>query len=123
MARLEQLEQKPELPPPRIPKKDEEIAVSMSTVAGPSGEFHNQNANIDVIYVNNNRKLKMVGNEPESDSLVLDYGIEPIVQGEKDDEPPPLPIKKKYKRDIVLREERQYRITDGVYVLKKVKSL
>lgn len=92
----------------------------MSTVAG---EFHNQKANTDVIYVNNNRKSKMVESEPKSDSLVLDYGIEPIVQGEQDDEPPPLPVKKKHLRDIVLKEERQYRITDGVYILKKVMSL
>lgn len=111
------------MPPPRIPKRDEELlSVSISTAATQSGEFPNQESNIDEIYVNNNHKVKMVTNEPKSDLLILENGTKQIVKG-KQDVPPPLPIKKKYKQNIVLEEEIQYRITDGVYAIKKVMSL
>lgn len=114
-------EQKPELPPPNIPQKDEEMSVSMSTTTAESGEFPNQETSTDVIYVNNNRKVKMVTSEPESDLLILEYGTERIVEGEQDNEPPPLPMKKKHRQDnIAFVEERQYRIIDGLYVFKNV---
>ncbi|VVC41523.1 Pleckstrin homology domain,PH domain-like [Cinara cedri] len=117
IAHAEKSERKPELPPTRIPKKNEEIGVSLSTIISESEEFPNQEASTDVIYVNNNRKVKMVTSEP--DILVLENEIEQIVEGKQDNEPPLLPIKKKRQDIIVPEEERRYRITDGVYVFEK----
>lgn len=83
-----------------------------------SEDFPNQETNVDIIYVNNNRKVKMFTSELDSD-LLLEYGTERMVEVE--DEPPPLPIKQKYKQDnIIFEENRQYKITDGVYVFEKV---
>lgn len=117
MTQIKESDQYPELPP-RIPKRDEEIS-SLSTVA-QSEEFPNQEANIDVIYVKNDRKVRVSESESESD-LVLERGREKTVEVEE--EPPPLPIKKKSKPDIVLEEERQYQVTNGVYVFNNVSLL
>lgn len=114
MTNIEESERYPELPP-RLTENDEETG-SMSTIA-QSDEFSNQEANIDVIYVNNDQKVKMFTRESESD-LVLEYGTEQTV--EVDDEPPPLPIKKKSKQDSIFEDTRQYQTTDGVYVLENV---
>lgn len=87
-----------------------------------SEDFPNQETNVEIIYVNNNRKVKMFTNESESD-LMLEYGTERMVEVE--DEPPPLPIKQKYKQDnnISFENNRQYKITDGVYVFENVSIL
>jgi len=104
----------PALPPHYDIKKDEEIT-SMST----DEEFHNQEANVDVIYVNNDRKMKMFTSESESD-LNLEYGTEQSI--DVGDEPPPLPIKNKHKQNVLFDEKQQYQIIDGVYVFKNVST-
>jgi len=115
MTKDEKSEPNPELPPPYETKKDDEIT-SMST----DGEFHNQEVNVEVIYVNNDRKMKMFTSESESD-FILEYGTEQSV--EMGDEPPPLPIKNKHKQSVLLDEKPQYQIIDGVYVFKNVSTL
>lgn len=112
MANIQELnlQYPPELPDRRS-KHDEDIEPR-------SEDFPNQETNVDIIYVNNNRKVKMFTNESEPD-LVLEYGTEQMV--EVQDEPPPLPIKQKYKQNnIEFEENRQYKITDGVCVFEKV---
>lgn len=115
MTQIEESEQYPELPPRVTPKKEEEIS-SLSTVA-QSEEFPNQETNIDVIYVKNDRKVRVSESESESD-LVLERRNEKAVVVEE--EPPPLPIKKKLQQDIVLEEEKPYQVTNGVYVFNNV---
>lgn len=116
MTNIEELEQYPELLPSLIQNVKE--TESMSTIA-QSDEFSNQDANIDVIYVNNDQRVKMFTRESEPD-LVLEYGTQQTV--EVDDEPPPLPIKKKSKQESIFKDTRQYQITDGVYVLENVSN-
>lgn len=117
MKRIDESKQmSPELPP-RLSQADVETT-SISTVA-KSEEFSVQEANVDIIYVNNDCKVKMFTSEPDSDSdLVLGYGTEQTVEVE--DEPPPLPIKNKSKQDDVYKEKRQYQITGGVCVFENV---
>lgn len=110
MTQNDKSEQHPELPPHYDTAKDEEIT-SIST----DGEFHNQEVNVDVIYVNNDRKMKMFTSESESD-FILEYGTEQSV--DVGDEPPPLPIKNKHKQNVLFDEKPQYQIIDGVYVFK-----
>lgn len=117
MTSIEESKQYPELPLFRS-NNDKENG-SMSTIT-QSEEFSNQEANIDVIYVNNDHKVKMNTSDSESD-LVLEYGTEQTVEVE--DEPPPLPIKKKSKQDNIFEEKVQFQITDGVYILENVSSL
>jgi len=114
MAQDEKSKRLPALPPHYDTKKDEEIT-SMST----DEEFHNQEANVDVIYVNNDRKMKIFTSESESD-LNLEYGTEQSV--DVGDEPPPLPIKNKHKQNVLFDEKQQYQIIDGVYVFKNVST-
>ncbi|CAH1721618.1 uncharacterized protein LOC114120151 isoform X2 [Aphis gossypii] len=107
MVKDDKSEHHPELPPHYYNvEKDEE-----STLMSTNEEFHNQEANVDVIYVNNDRKIFTT----ESD-LILEYGTEQSV--EEEDEPPPLPIKKKHKQNDLFDEKPQYQIIDGVYVFK-----
>lgn len=115
MIQIEESEQYPELPPRVTPKREEEIS-SLSTVA-QSEEFPNQETNIDVIYWKNDRKLRVSESESESD-LVLEPRSEKTV--EMEDKPPPLPVKKKSQQDIVLKEEKQYQVTNGVYIFNNV---
>jgi len=117
MTRDEKSKRLPALPPHYDTKKDEEIASMMST----DEEFHNQEANVDVIYVNNDRKMKIFTSESESD-LNLEFGTEQSVDV-GDDEPPPLPIKNKHKQNVLFDEKQQYQIIDGVYVFKNVSTL
>jgi len=114
MTKDEKSERLPALPPHNDTKKYEEIN-SMST----DEEFHNQEANVDVIYVNNDRKMKIFTSESESD-LNLEYGTEQSIDVR--DEPPPLPIKNKHKQNVLFNEEQQYQIIDGVYVFKNVST-
>ncbi|XP_001943487.1 uncharacterized protein LOC100164810 [Acyrthosiphon pisum] len=109
MTQDEKSKRLPALPPHYDTKKDE--IASMST----DEEFHNQEANVDVIYVNNDRKMKIFTSESESD-LNLEYGTEQSV--DVGDEPPPLPIKNKHKQNVLFDENQQYQIIDGVYVFK-----
>lgn len=112
MVKDDKSEHHPELPPHYFNvEKDEE-----STLMSTNEEFHNQEANVDVIYVNNDRKIFTT----ESD-LILEYGTEQSV--EEEDEPPPLPIKKKHKQNDIFDEKPQYQIIDGVYVFKNVSTL
>ncbi|XP_025193927.1 uncharacterized protein LOC112593641 [Melanaphis sacchari] len=106
IAKDEKSEHHPEVLPHYNAEKDEEVTL-MST----DEEFHNQEANIDVIYVNNDRKTFTM----ESD-LILEYGTEQSVKVE--DEPPPLPIKKKHKQNVLFDENLQHKIIDDVYILK-----
>uniref|UniRef100_A0A2S2P6V2 PH domain-containing protein n=1 Tax=Schizaphis graminum TaxID=13262 RepID=A0A2S2P6V2_SCHGA len=106
MEKNDKSEHHPEIPPHFNDEKDEEITL-MST----DEEYH-QEANIDVIYVNNDLKMKMFTTESD---LVLDYGTEQSVENE--DDPPPLPIKKKHKQNVLF-EKPQYKIIDGVYVFE-----
>lgn len=115
MTQDDKSEPHPELPPHYETKKDEEIT-SMST----DGEFHNQEVNVDVIYVNNDRKMKIFTSESESD-FILEYKTEQSVDVQ--DEPPPLPIKNKHKQNVLFDEKPQYQIIDGVYVFKNVSTL
>lgn len=112
MVLTEESNQYSELP---FAKTDEET--TSTSTDEKSDEFPVQEANVDVIYVNNNRKMKMFTSESDSD-LLLGYGTEETVEVE--DEPPPLPIKKKSKQNDVLKEKRQYQITDGVCVFENV---
>jgi len=112
MTQVDKYEKHPELPLRYDAKKNNEIT-SMST----DEEFHNQEANVDVIYVNNDRKMKIFTSESESD-LILEYGTEQIAEAEN--EPPPLPIKNKHKHNILFDEKPQYQIVDGVYILENV---
>lgn len=105
----------PELPPHYEIKKDDEIT-SMST----NGEFHNQEVNVDVIYVNNDRKMKIFTSESESD-FIPEYGTEHSIDVE--DEPPPLPMKNKHKQNVLFDDKPQFQIIDGVYVFKNVSTL
>jgi len=115
MTQDEKSKRLPALPHHYDTTKDEEIA-SMST----DEEYnHNQEANVDVIYVNNDRKMKMFTSESESD-LNLEYGTQQSVDVE--DEPPPLPIKNKHKQNVLIDEKQQYQIIDGVYVFKDVST-
>ncbi|KAF0761722.1 PH domain-containing protein [Aphis craccivora] len=107
MVKDDKSEHHPELPPHYSVEKDEETTL----MSAKNEEFHNQEANIDVIYVNNDRKIFTT----ESD-LILEYGTEQSV--EEEDEPPPLPIKKKHKQNDLFDEKPQYQIIDGVYVFK-----
>lgn len=107
MVKDDKSEDNPELPPHYNVEKDEETTL----MSAKNEEFHNQEANIDVIYVNNDRKMFTT----ESD-LILEYGTEQSV--EEEDEPPPLPIKKKHKQNDLFDEKPQYQIIDGVYVFK-----
>lgn len=111
----EALQCPPGLPSPGLDKNDENIE-STST---RSEDFHSRESNIDVIYVNNDRRSNIFASESESDNiLVHDFGTKETA--EEEDEPPPLPIKRKYKQNIVLDSERQYKIADGVYVFQNV---
>lgn len=116
ITHVSKFEQNPELPPRQDTKKDEEIS-SVTT----DEEFHNQEANVDVIYVNNDSKMKIFTSESKSD-LILEYGTEQTVEVE--DEPPPLPIKNKHKHNDLFDDanKRQYQIIDGVYVFKNVST-
>jgi len=114
MTQNDNSEPHPELPPHYDTTKDEEIT-SIST----DGGFHNQEVNVDVIYVNNDRKMKMFTSESESD-FTLEYGTEQSVDVR--DEPPPLPIKNKHKQNVLFDQKPQYQIIDGVYVLKNVST-
>lgn len=113
MEKDDKSEQHPEIPPHYNAEKDEEITL-MST----DEEYH-QEANVDVIYVNNDLKMKMFTTESD---LALDYGTEQSVENE-DDRPPPLPIKKKHKQNVLFDEKPQYKIIDGVYVFENVSAL
>jgi len=115
MTQDDKSEPHPELPPHYETKKDDEIT-SMST----DGEFHNQEVNVDVIYVNNDRRMKIFTSESESD-FILEYGTEQSV--DVGDKPPPLPIKNKHKQNDLFDEKPQYQIIDGVYVFKNVSTL
>lgn len=120
MTNIKESEQYPELPPRLDEKKSEESTSSLSTDA-QSEEFPNQEANVDVIYsyVNNDRKMKVLTSELDSD-LVLEYETEQSVEIE--DEPPPLPMKNKYKQET-FEEQRQHKIIGGSYVFENVSAL
>lgn len=118
MSNVDESNQCPELPP-RI--RNDEIE-SMSSTAAQSDDFPNQEANVDVIYVNNDHKIKMYTSESDSDLVLPEDGTEQIVGAE--DEPPPLPIKKKSLQENVYEDKKQYQnITDGVYVFENVSTL
>jgi len=120
MTNIKELEQVPELPS-RLAQNDEENSL-ISTVTQSEYSHTNQEANVDVIYVNNDRRMKMYTSESESD-FILEYGTEQTVAEEE--EPPPLPIKKKKSKEdnIVTEEKKHYKITDGVYVFENVSLL
>lgn len=119
MTNINESEQYPELPPRLAEIKGEETT-SLST-DGQSGEFPNQESNVDVIYsyVNNDRKIKVLASELDSD-LELEYGTEQSVEVE--DEPPPLPMKNKYKQETFV-EKKRYKIIDRAYVYENVRAL
>lgn len=136
MAHIEESEQQyPELPPPRPAGNDGEMAST------PSPEDFDDDdggadpeADVDVIYyVNNDRKMNMFTNELEPVLGPPEGGAERTAGADDertagaddeqpDDEPPPLPMKNRSKRDAaaVPEEERPRRTADGVYVFKNV---
>lgn len=105
-----------DLPSSRLTDEKDEETVSTSSV--PDYPCDSREANIDVVYVDNVRKTITIENDSDTD-LLLEYGTERPVEVE--DEPPPLPMKKKHQRDAVdVGEKRRYRITNGVYVIENV---
>lgn len=118
MSNIDETSQCPKLPP-RV--RNDEIE-SMSSNAAQSDDFPNQEANVDVIYVNNDHKMQMYTCESDLDLIPPEDGTEQMVEAE--DKPPPLPIKKKSLQENVFEDKKQYQsITDGVYVFENVSGL
>lgn len=117
MTNIKESEHYPQLPPRLVEKRGEKTTL-LSTDA-QSKEFLSHEANVDVIYsyVNNDRKMKNLTSDSD---LVLESGTEQSVDVE--DEPPPLPIKKKYKPET-FEKEKKHRIIEGAYVFENVSTL
>ncbi|XP_025411257.1 uncharacterized protein LOC112684139 isoform X2 [Sipha flava] len=112
MTNIKELEQYPKLPPRLVEKRGEKTTLLSTDTQ--SKEFPNHEKNVDVIYsyVNNDRKMKVLTSDSD---LILESGTEQSVEVE--DEPPPLPIKKKYKPET-FEEKKQYKIVEGAYVFE-----